>query len=99
MAGARRCVVPVHVHGDDGTVTVYSAGDEIPAEHVALISNPNVWGVDDVEAPPAAGPVAPPRAGKGSGLDAWVAYAEALGLDVDPDATRDDIIAAVDDLS
>lgn len=39
----------------------------------------------------------PPRAGKGSGRNEWAAYAASLGIAVDPDATRDDIIAAVDD--
>jgi len=39
---------------------------------------------------------APPRTGKGSGRAAWAAYAEASGVDVDPDATRDDIIDLVD---
>lgn len=38
----------------------------------------------------------PPRAGKGSGRDAWAAYAAGLGVDVDDDATRDEIIEAVD---
>lgn len=39
----------------------------------------------------------PPRAGRGSGLDAWVEYAESLDLEVPADATRDDIIALVDE--
>lgn len=102
MAG-RVCVVPVHVHTAD-SVVVYSAGDEIPAEHAALISNPNVWGADegDEGAEPPAGPVdavAPPRAGRGSGRDEWAAYAAELGLAVGPDASRDDIIAAVDEIA
>lgn len=37
---------------------------------------------------------APPRSGKGSGLDAWQAYASGYGVDVAPDADRGDIIAA-----
>jgi hypothetical protein len=40
---------------------------------------------------------APPRAGKGSGRDEWAAYAESVGLDVDDDMTRDEIIAAVEE--
>lgn len=40
----------------------------------------------------------PPRAGKGSGLAAWVTYARSLGLEVTDDAERADVIAAVDDL-
>jgi hypothetical protein len=35
---------------------------------------------------------APPRAGKGSGRDAWAAYAAERGVQVDDDASRDDII-------
>ncbi len=45
------CIVPVHVQTDAGPV-VYSAGDEIPAEHVALISNPNVWAEEDEPSKP-----------------------------------------------
>lgn len=41
-----------------------------------------------------AGSGVPPRAGKGSGKEAWAAYAEANGVEVDADASRDDIIAA-----
>lgn len=38
----------------------------------------------------------PPRSGKGSGLEAWVTYAESIGLQVPEDATRDDVITLVD---
>lgn len=43
------------------------------------------------------GDAEPPRSGKGSGLDAWIAYAELLEIDVPEDATRDDVIALVDE--
>lgn len=39
----------------------------------------------------------PPRAGKGSGRDAWAAHARDLGITVPDDAGRDDIIALVDE--
>ena len=42
------------------------------------------------------GPTEPPRAGEGSGTGAWREYATALGLKVADDASRADIIAAVD---
>lgn len=42
------------------------------------------------------GPSPPPRSGKGSGQPAWLAYARAQGVDVDPDTERGDIIAALD---
>ena len=38
----------------------------------------------------------PPKAGPGSGRDAWVAYAQRAGLEVDEDASRDDVIDAVE---
>jgi hypothetical protein len=40
---------------------------------------------------------APPRAGAGSGRDAWVAYAESQGVAVTDDMTRDEIIEAVEE--
>lgn len=39
---------------------------------------------------------APPRNGKGSGKDAWAAYAESIGVVIEADWSRDDITAAVD---
>lgn len=39
----------------------------------------------------------PPRAGKGSGVDAWRAYAEQHGVTVDDNAERGEIIAALQD--
>lgn len=59
-----------------------------------------------VEATPSAGSVPklvsmkpagpPPRRGRGSGRDAWAAWAEACEVDVPSDASRDDIIALVE---
>lgn len=40
----------------------------------------------------------PPRTGKGSGLKAWLVYAEQVGAEVPEGASRDDVIAAVDAL-
>lgn len=86
----------VHVDG-----VVYAPGDEVPAHHAVLITNPKAWegGVLPAAEIPVAGPAAPPRAGKGSGRDEWAAYAAELGLAVGPDASRDDIIAAVDEIA
>jgi hypothetical protein len=42
----------------------------------------------------AAGPKPPPRSGRGSGLDAWQAFATHHGVDVPADADRETIIAA-----
>lgn len=41
--------------------------------------------------------IEPPRSGRGSGADAWAEYADNLGLLVPESATRDDIIALVDE--
>ena len=42
-------------------------------------------------------PVRPPLGGPGSSRRDWATYATALGFDVDPDATRDEIVAMIDD--
>lgn len=39
----------------------------------------------------------PPRTGAGSGAEAWRAYAGRQGVDVPPDASRDDVIGALED--
>jgi hypothetical protein len=39
---------------------------------------------------------APPRSGAGATRDAWAAHARRLGLTPDPGASRDDIIAMID---
>lgn len=39
-------------------------------------------------------PPPPPRSGRGSGLDAWQAYADIAEVPYAPDGRRDDIIAA-----
>ncbi len=38
----------------------------------------------------------PPRGGAGSGVEAWREYATRTGVEFDEDASRDDIVAAVD---
>lgn len=38
----------------------------------------------------------PPRSGSGSTREAWATYANQTGVPVSDDATRDDVIAAVD---
>lgn len=54
-------------------------------------------GADDAPAEPApTDDGAPPRAGKGSGRDAWADHAASLGIEVTDEATRDEIIDLVD---
>lgn len=47
--------------------------------------------------PTGAGSEAPPRSGRGSGVEAWRTFAEQNDLDVPADATREEIIAAAED--
>ena len=53
MAGSRRAVVPVHIHGPDGLTHVFAPGDEVPADLAARVRNPDVWGSDAPESAPA----------------------------------------------
>jgi hypothetical protein len=85
----------------------FGPADDLPDWAVAGITNPDVWDGD----PPAAAPapaapagedgdlVEPPRSGKGSGVEVWREYAGKLGWfeSIPADASRDDIMKAVDD--
>lgn len=93
----------VHVHRPDGSV-VFGPGDDVPAWAREQITRPDVWDdVDPGEASDSApdtgdeesddGAVQePPRAGRGSGVDAWRAFAAAKEVEVPEDASRDDIV-------
>jgi len=50
----------------------------------------------DPSTPPGDGGSEPPRSGAGSGREAWAAYATGLGLVVDTDLSRDQIIELVE---
>jgi hypothetical protein len=95
---ARKLAEYVHVDGN-----VYEPGTaekDLPNGVAEQITNPAAWGegtADDAGTPAAAdGP--PPRAGAGSGTDAWKAYAASFDppVEVADDAKRDDIIAAIE---
>lgn len=98
MSRRLRAYVPVH----DGTETFwYGPDSDVPARHAKLIG-PHAWadggsGADEAVEEGPTGPTPPPQGGPGSGRDAWAGYAAELGVDVDGDAGRDDIIAAVRD--
>lgn len=99
----RKLTTYVHIDG-----VMYGPDDEISDEVAVRITNPNVWAGDvgttvagDAERSPATIPSdteAPPRAGKGSGQDAWAAYA-ASATDTEESSWaeqgRDDIIEAL----
>lgn len=79
----------VHVRDSAGVNHVFAPDSNVPAWAVEAITNPDVWEAGDTI-------VAPPRAGKGSGADAWRQHAEQLGITVPEDATRQDIIDMVE---
>lgn len=99
----RQLAATVYVADEEGVVRSFGPGDTLPDWAAAKITNPDAY-VDNDEAAPAADDEsaphdsdgAPPKTGKGSGLANWLTYAESLGVDVPEDASRDDVIAAVE---
>jgi hypothetical protein len=79
--------------GDDGQHHVFGPDDEVPAEFADKIGD-HAWSSTDDERP--AG-TPPPQSGKGSGVDAWAAYAAEQGVAVPEDAKRDEIVQALSD--
>lgn len=82
--------------------------DDVPAWAAERITTPGLWEGEDA-APAAESPspaqataepevVEPPRSGPGSSRKAWEAYARESGVDVEGFGSRDEIIAALDDL-
>jgi len=95
-----RSAVHVHVTSRDGTQRAWlRPGDEVPSwasVDPALTES----GAAAPSSPPAPAPkgaavaAVPARSGKGSGVEAWRAFAAANGVDTDSDMSRDDIIDA-----
>ncbi len=78
----------------------HPAGTTPPPAIAERITNPRAWNGAASAAAPAQEPddSPPPRAGKGSGRDEWAAYAARRGVnDLANDASRDDIIAALEE--
>ncbi|MCU8589927.1 MULTISPECIES: hypothetical protein [unclassified Streptomyces] len=92
---ARRLTAYVHVDGE-----WYGPDSKVPARVASKIGE-HAW-EDGPETAVVAGsgtkepPIieAPPRSGRGSGVEAWLAFAEAYGVGTDSDMSRDDVIAA-----
>ncbi|MGA5489566.1 hypothetical protein ACPCK1_17640 [Streptomyces pseudogriseolus] len=92
----RRLIAYVHVDGK-----AYGPDSDVPAD-VAKRIGAHAWTDADspaeVPTPTGAGggsgDEAPPRSGRGSGVEAWRAYAEQHDVEVAADASREDIIAA-----
>ncbi|UAJ78318.1 hypothetical protein IT072_02400 [Leifsonia sp. ZF2019] len=96
----------VHVHDEHGDVHVFGPGVTVPAWAKALITNPKAWseGIEPVKkdhpvAEPTEAPDSddvPAKSGPKATVDAWTAYAEKHKVSVGADATRKDIIAALE---
>lgn len=91
-----RLIAYVHVDG-----VAYGPDDTVPAAVAKRIGS-HAWedpeaaaGDGDDLAPPTL-LQEPPRSGRGSGVDAWRAYAEQEDVDVAPEASREDVIAALE---
>lgn len=83
----------------EGDIVGFGPNSEDVPESVARLIGGHAWeGGENPYGDPAAahdasdGP--PPKAGKGSGVQAWQDYAKANGVTVDEDASRDAIIEA-----
>ncbi|RPK74461.1 hypothetical protein [Streptomyces sp. ADI95-17] len=87
---SRRLIAYVHVAG-----VAYGPGDDVPPEAARRIGA-HAWAGEDQDdgdqAPRLSN--APPRSGRGSGVEAWRQYAEQHNVEVAADASREDIIAA-----
>lgn len=80
-----------------GNVCSFGPDDDVPAWAAKQITNPSAW--EGGSAPDSGGSDdgPPPRAGKGSGREAWEKYATDNGVEVDPEWSRDEIIDELDD--
>lgn len=97
----RRLRTFVHVHDDAGRTAVFGPADEVPEWAAALIVNPKAWAdepapVAEPTGPATGGTAEPPKSGRGSSREAWAVYAQARGLEVPDDASREEIVAAVE---
>jgi hypothetical protein len=106
MARTLKTFVTVHRRDDQGELTGESGTfgpkddpkDELPGWARTAITNPDVWdGADDSSDDGASAVEVPPRGGPGSGAPAWRSYARSIGVEVADDASREDVIEALED--
>ncbi len=91
----------VTVSKDDGTSETFLPGTDMPKKYADKVDNPYAFADADGDEPEStiveiapSGP--PPQSGKGSSEPAWRDYAFRLGVSVDSDDSRDDIITKVE---
>lgn len=102
MAG-RKLAYTVSVQDDDGDMHSFGPSDTVPAWAQKAITNPGAW-EDGGSAAEAGGPdtggdtppAIPPKGGAGSAAENWRGYARSQGVDVAEDATREDVVAALE---
>ncbi|MFJ4356916.1 hypothetical protein ACIP25_11665 [Streptomyces massasporeus] len=93
-----RSAVHVHVVSKDGSKRQWLApGDEVPSW--ASLDERNLQQTEEgasvrQSSSGSAEVPEPSRSGRGSGAEAWRAFAESRGVAVDADMSRDDIVAA-----
>ena len=84
---------PPREGGKEGVVRLQEPATPLPAEPVQepakVTATPSPAEVPERKKVPE-----PPRAGRGSGFDAWKAFADLVGVTYPADAGRNDIIAA-----
>lgn len=88
----------VHVNDERGGRHAFGPDDEVPDWAAAKITNPKAWAQQppELEAPGPSDVRAAGRPPKNASREIWGAYAAVRGLEVAADATRDQIIAAVE---
>lgn len=103
--------VHAEVGGATRTFLKGTPKSELPAELVERLTNPIAFAAPPAAAVPVLGVdtdagdvdddeparTEPPRSGAGSGVNAWRTFAETHGVDVADDASRDDIIAELEE--
>jgi hypothetical protein len=77
-----------------GVVRLQEPAVPAPAVSAPTETTPEPKPVPEQADDPEPLPEPPPRAGRGSGLEAWVAFADEAGVDYPDGASRNDIIAA-----
>lgn len=99
----RELIAHTIVRDERGMFHQFGPGDDVPRWAAALIKNPGLWSDGEpaheaVEEPPVEAqrlPI-PPKGGPAATREAWIAYAKDNGFEADDDASRKDIIAALE---
>ena len=86
----------VAARGWDTSGEVVRAGEPIPEPAGPVVVTPPQGEPIVITPDPVLSPQVPPKSGKGSSADEWRMYATHRHVDVAEDASRDDIIAAIE---